>query len=117
VTRDHCSETNPTNKAAIFAAWAAKYDELSDRITFLEPFAAPPAAIEVSSDVQLRPRRQRKPRPATVIKQIEKDTGKSVTGVTVAADGSITLTFGSGGKAELTTADDELERWRRKHAR
>lgn len=63
---------------------------------------------------ETRPRKPRKRRPATVIKQIEKDTGKTVTSYT-APDGT-TLTFDSSdAKAQpLTTADDELERWRRK---
>jgi hypothetical protein len=95
VTREHCIETNPTNKAAIFAAWNAKCDELSDRITFREPFAAPSSAIKAPPDVQQRPRRQRKPRPATIINQIENDTGKTVTSVTITPGGDITLTFGS----------------------
>jgi len=42
-----------------------------------------------------RGERQRQPTEATVIKRIEKATGKTVTGVTVAPDGTITCTFGA----------------------
>jgi hypothetical protein len=42
-----------------------------------------------------RGERQRQPTEATVIKRIEKATGKTVTGVTVAPDGTVTCTFGA----------------------
>ncbi len=68
-----------------------------------------------------KPKTPRKPRPAAVIKQLEQSTGKRVTGVALAADGGITrVTFGEPSPSEAPsalTADDELERWRRKHAR
>jgi hypothetical protein len=40
------------------------------------------------------PRKPRKPRVGSVIKQLEKATSKTVTGITVAPDGSRTFTFG-----------------------
>jgi hypothetical protein len=64
--------------------------------------------------------KRRKPSRATVIRRIEKQTGKTVTGIALAADGSVSsVTFGELSQAPSTglTADDELARWRRKHAR
>lgn len=56
---------------------------------------------------------------ATVIKRIEKQTGKTVTSFALAADGSVTsVTFAPPSEAPSSlTADDELARWRRQHAR
>lgn len=62
--------------------------------------------------------RRRRKLIARDIAQIEQTTGKTVTGITVAPGGRRTYTVGGPSSSEApSTADDELERWRRKHAR
>src|SRR5262249_35817969 len=59
-----------------------------------------------------KPKAPSKPRtPAAEIKQIEEKTGKTVTGVTVAPDGTKTYTFTSSSETPSTglTADEELD--------
>jgi hypothetical protein len=74
-------------------------------------------------DRQARRERERRERERTAldITEVEKRTGKPVASVTTKPDGSRTFTFGEPLPSEAPstglTADDELERWRRKHAR
>lgn len=73
-------------------------------------------AAEAAAPAQLaRPKRQRKQRPAAFIKRIEKETGKTVTAFTVAADGTVTsVTFDGAPTAELNPFEREAVKLRRR---
>jgi hypothetical protein len=59
-----------------------------------------------------KPVRRRKPTLAAALKQADK-AGKAVAGATLAADGSVTLTFGAPATAGQ---GNELDAWMAKHA-
>ncbi|MGH6866084.1 MAG: hypothetical protein ACREDO_07955 [Methyloceanibacter sp.] len=59
-----------------------------------------------------KPKRERKPRDATLIKRTEKAAGRPVAGMTYHPDGSRTVQIGD--KAEQQPDITPLEAWRRK---
>jgi hypothetical protein len=78
----------------------------------LPPIVGYMAAVEGCDGLSTKPVRRRKPTLAAALKQADK-AGKAVAGATLAADGSVTLTFGAPATADQ---GNELDAWMAKHA-
>jgi hypothetical protein len=129
VTREHSSPTNPIDKREYITLHAADepspeclaaFNEFLDAFGSLTPeqqAIAASAARQWALDSEQRQalKRQRKPRRKTIIDQAKKAGANSIT----TPDG-VTYRFEAEQQTDTdreSTADDELERWRRKHAR
>lgn len=77
--------------------------------TKLPPIVGYMAAVEGADTMRSAPR-QRKPTLASALREAKK-VGASIAGATLAADGSVSLTFGEAAK----TNGNELDEWMAKH--